>query len=235
MTGRDHLRSLRLVQEGRGEIGMVAGAPDLGETDAILNFHRGTAGLSVLHTAGQVEGGIWNLASEPCRALWIAEPNACRLPDKRRRIGEAIGPDRLLLIGEAQNLVQRNARGRDDWQAFEWLRGIADECCIGIVFLGDLVLRQLETELPQLGRRLVRRIVVTRVPREDVQAVTAALGVTDARTVDIRCKVAAMGGALGDVVTVCRHARLLSVEGDPGLHYVLAALEDLHLMPGRVA
>lgn len=233
-TGKDILRSLRLVQEGFGEyVGLVAGAPGVGKSEAVRYFAQSCVSQVVVHRAVQGEGGIWNLANELCRSLWIAEPNARQLPDERRRIGEAIGPDRMLIIDEAQYLVQHNTRGKDDWQAFEWLRSLGEASAVAIVFVGDLALRQLEAELPQLWRRMRRRIIVSRAPKADVQAVAGQWGVTDSRAVDLLFKVAGMGGAIGDVVSACQHALLLSGENTPALEDILAALEDLRLLPGR--
>jgi len=74
------------------------------------------------HEAVQGEGGHWNIANELCRILEIEAPNGRRLPEERRRIAEAIGAGSMLIIDEAQYLVQRNTRGKDDWQAHHGIK-----------------------------------------------------------------------------------------------------------------
>ncbi len=134
-TATDILHSLGVVYQRPGEyVGLIAGAPGVGKSEAIWRFKRMTRGVFI-HNTVQGEGGVWNLANELCRLLEIEPANGRRLPEERRRIAEACGPETMLIIDEAQYLVQRNTRGRDDWQAFEWLRFMAAEGMLSLVFL----------------------------------------------------------------------------------------------------
>jgi len=38
----------------------------------------------------------------------------------------------MLVVDEAQGLVKINAKGKNDWQAFEWLRSLAEGGEFGI-------------------------------------------------------------------------------------------------------
>ncbi|TDX30190.1 ATP-binding protein [Rhodovulum visakhapatnamense] len=110
------LRSLELIRAmDPPALTMVAGAPGLGITKSLFRF-KNTHKNVLIHVAVQGEGGVWNLANELYRLLDIEDPNGRRLPEERRRIAEAVGFESMLLIDEAQYLVQRNGRGRDDLQ-----------------------------------------------------------------------------------------------------------------------
>ena len=147
-TATEILHSLGVVYQRPGEfVGLIAGAPGVGKSEAIWRFKRMAPGVFI-HKAVQGEGGVWNLANELSRLLEIDAPNGRHLPDERRRIADAFGAESMLIIDEAQYLVQRNTRGKDDWQAFEWLRFMAEDGMLSLAFCGDLTLRELETISP---------------------------------------------------------------------------------------
>lgn len=230
-TASDILHSLGVVYQRPGEfVGLIAGAPGVGKTETIWRFKRMTPAVFI-HKAVQGEGGVWNLANELCRMLDIDAPNGRRLPEERRRIAEAFGAESMLIVDEAQYLTQRNTRGKDDWQAFEWLRFMAEEGMLSLVFCGDLTLRELENVSPPLWRRMRRRNIIARAPKADVTAVATLWNITAPQAIDLLFTVARKGGALGDVVSVCREAHMLAGEGQITLEHVLAALEDLKLIP----
>lgn len=233
-TAADILHSLRVVHMRPGEaVGLICGAPGVGKTEAVQHFKTQTRGVYVL-TAVEGEGGVWNVANELCRLLDMDEPNGRRLPEERRRIAEALGAESMVIFDEAQYLVQRNTRGKDDWKAFEWLRAMAEEGMLSLAFSGDLTLRELQSVYPQLWRRMRRRNVILRAPKADVEAVTSRWGIRDAEAVKALYAVARHGGgALGDVVNACREARVMAGDGPVTLDHVLAAIEDLKLLPVR--
>ena len=229
-TAADILHSLGVVYQRPGEyVGLIAGAPGVGKSEAIRHFKRVETSVFI-HKAVRNEGGVWNLANELCRMLEIDEPDARQLPKERRRIAEAFGAESMLIIDEAQYLVQLNTRGKDDWQAFEWLRFMAEDGMLSLVFCGDLTLCELETIAPPLWRRMRRRNIVNRAPKADVMAIAEQWGLTDTKAVDLLFIVARKGGALGDTVNVCREARNFAGEGQIGLDHVQAAIEDLKLL-----
>ena len=132
------------------------------------------------------------------------------MADDRRRLAEAFGPDCMLIIDEAQYLVKQNQKGRDDWEAFVWLRGMAEEAFMSVVFCGDLRLRELAQVAEPLWRRM-RRCIITGTAREDVEAVAAQWGTVDQKARDMLFAVARKsGGALASAVAVCREAQIMA-------------------------
>jgi len=229
-TAADILHSLEVVYKGPGEyVGLICGAPGIGKSETIWRFKH-KAGNVFIHKAVQGEGGVWNLANELCRILDIEEPNGRRLPEERRRIAEAFGAGSMLIVDGSQYLVQRNTRGKDDWQAFEWLRGMAEDGALSLAFCGDLRMRKLEEISPPLWRRMRRRCVVSRAPKADVQALAGQWGIYDLKAVDVLFAASRKGG-LGDVVNLCREARNMAGKTAISLDHILAALEDLKLLP----
>lgn len=230
-TAADILHSLRVVHMRPGEaVGLICGAPGVGKSEAVWQFKAQTRGVYMLK-AVKGEGGVWNAANELCRMLDLDEPNGRRLPDERRRIADALGAGSMLIVDEAQYLVQRNTRGKDDWSAFEWLRGMAEEGMLSLVFCGDLTLRDLQQISPPLWRRMRRRNVILRAPKADVDAIALRWGVHDPEAVKVLFSVARRGGgALGDVVNACREARVMAGGNNPTLEHILAAVEDLKLL-----
>lgn len=56
-------------------------------------------------------------------------------------------------------------------------------------------------------------------------------GISDAGLIEVLYQVARRGGGLGDVDNALWHASLLAGGGIPGTAFVMAALEDLNLLP----
>lgn len=137
----------------------------------------------------------------------------------------------MLILDEAQNLVQRTGRGAANYEAFEWFRALAEDGCFALVFSGDLKLLKARDELPQLKRRVRRPVIIRRVPETDVAALANRRGLTCARTIEALCTVARHHGALGDVTNVIDHAKLFAGQRPVELAHVIAAIEDLKLTP----
>lgn len=163
--------------------------------------------------------------------LEIGPPNNRNLRESRESIAEAIGVDGLLIVDEAQNLIRRNPRGADDWSTFEWLRAMAEEDCFSMIFSGDLALLEIQNQLPQLWRRMVRRVIIKAVSKGDVEALMTWHGLDDSKICESLYQAARRGGGLGDVDNVICHARRLAGSGMPSATHVMAALEDLKLLP----
>lgn len=213
-------------------VGLIAGAPGVGKSKAVWQF-KYRARRVVVHTAICGEGGIWNLANALCRNLEIEQPNGRNLAEARRKIAEEFGAEAMLIIDEAQHLVVRNGRGRDDWQAFRWTCDMAEESWLGLAFVGDLALRELQTVSPGLWRRC-RRNIITQAPKPDVQLVAQQHGLADPKMAELLFRVSrASGGALGAVSMACREAQAMAGDGAPGMEHLLAAIEDLRLLPER--
>lgn len=167
-SARDMLRSLQLVSADGDALTLIAAAPGTGKTETLHHFKNTLRGDAVWITAVSGEGGIWGVASLLMQRLELGAPNSRNLLETRGIIGEAIGPNGLLIVDEAQYLIVRNPRGKDGWDALEWLRAMADGSCFSIAFVGDLALLETAERLPQLWRRMRRRVVIKSVCREDV-------------------------------------------------------------------
>lgn len=230
-TAKDILRTLRLVQDDfGGAITMIAGAPGVGKTETLLHFVQG-APRAHLVTCVAGEASIFNLTFSLMNRLELGEPNGSRLPAERERIAEKIGAGGMLIMDEAQNLVNRPAKGSINYGALEWSRALAEEGCLSLVLSGDLKLLDAMTHLPQLKSRMRRPVVVRQVPKADVQSLAARRGLTDDRINEALYLVARHHGALRDVVNVMDHASLFARGGAVALGHVIAAIEDLKLTP----
>jgi DNA transposition AAA+ family ATPase len=230
-TARDMLRSLHLVAGvAGGAMTMIAGAPGTGKSEVMRQFLAEThRAFSFEAVSG--EGGIWSAAHGIFRALDLGQPNSRDLPGDRQRIAERLGLGGMLIVDEAQYLVQKNPRGKDNIDALEWLRKVSEEGCCSIVFVGDLALLDAVEKLPQLRRRMLRPIIVRRVTKADVEAVVARAGFNDAVVVDVLFAVARRGGGLGDVATILSHAPLFAGGGKVQPFHIMTAIEDLKLQP----
>lgn len=139
----------------------------------------------------------------------------------------------MLIVDEADALIKRNAKSKDNWQAFEWLRGMAEEGAVPVAFCGSLELCELEKVAPPLWRRMRRRDIIKAAPKADVELVAKAWAVTDPKAIEALWGLARKrkgAGNLGHVVNVCREARNMAGAGAITLQHVLAALEGLQFL-----
>lgn len=100
-----------------------------------------------------------------------------------------------------------------------------------LVFCGDLGLLDTAHRLPQLWRRMRRRVIVKSASKADVDTLCIKRGISDTAVIAILFHVARRGGGLGDVDNAISHSRLLSGGESPSKAHVMAALEDLKLVP----
>lgn len=222
----------RVQSEFGGALGLISGAPGIGKSLAVLEFKYKTKGVHLI-SAVEGEGGIRNVANELFRVLDLAVPKNRSAAEDRRRLAEAFGVESMLVIDEAQYLVKKNLKGRDDWEAFEWLRAMAEEVCMSLVFCGDLRLRELAQVSPPLWRRL-RLCIITGTPREDVEAVASQWEIADQKARDMLFAVARKsGGALAAAVKVCREAKVMAGDGNITFEHVAAAVQDLQILGGK--
>lgn len=229
-AAQDMLLTLHAVAKVPGAVTMIAAAPGTGKTETLWHFksqHR----RCFICTAVMGEGGVWQAAREVMSVLELREPNCNDLRGARERIAEAVGPGGVLLWDEAQYLVQQNSKGRDNVDAFEWLRFAAEAGEFSLVFVGDLMLDGVVSDLPQLRRRLRRPVVIRRVSKADVRIFARARGLDDPRIIDALAAVAAAHGGLGDVANMIAHARDCADGAAVDLAHVLYAIEDLKLAP----
>lgn len=204
------------------------GKSGVGKSEALLRFVQETP-KALLHTVVCAEAKPFTLAGRLMRLLDIGEPNSRDLPSAREKITEAIGPEGMLILDEAQSLVYQNPRGGANYETFSWIQALVTEGCISVVLCGELKLADAVATLPGLNRRLTRPVIIRKVPKGDVETVAAHDGVTDRKAVDELYSVARRHGALGDVRNVLDEARLFAGGGPIELAHIMAAIEDLKL------
>jgi len=230
---KDIIRTLDHVRGLPTAITMIAGVPGAGKSETIRRYAQHHCKKMVQHTAVAGEGKIWDLARALMEQLEIGEPNSRRLSDSRYEIAAFIGADgNTLIIDESQNLAHKNPRSGVNLETFEWCRAMTEEGGFSLVFVGDLKLLNIVSELPQLQRRLRRPVIIRSVSRADVAAIAGTEGVVDEACIDALHGVSRTHGALGDVVNVCRHAKAFSGNRGVSAAHLLAAIEDLKLTPG---
>ncbi len=231
-SAQDILRSAQLVSATpSGGITLIAAAPGTGKTQTLMHFMHGFEGEALWHTAVKGEDDTpWGVAVQLMEKLELGRPNNRNLRGSRNQIAEAIGVDGLIIVDEAQNLIRQNLRGGTEWGGFEWLRALSEEGCFSVIFSGDLALLEIQQRLPQLWRRMRRRVIIKAVSKGDVEALTAWRGLDDARINEALYQVARRGGGLGDVDSAISHTRLLAGGLKPSATHILAALEDLKLL-----
>jgi len=177
----------------------VAGTTGVGKSTALSEFKREDPEI-VIYRAVAGEGGAWGAALALCNILGLPVPNCRDLASARRVIAKALSLKSMLVVDEAQGLVKVNAKGKNDWQAFEWLRSLAEGGEFGIAFIGNLSLLQLQTEVGQLWRRVLgNKAVITGVKRDDVAAIVAQWGFSDP---DLVKRLFAMARGTGAMVTL---------------------------------
>lgn len=223
----------KLQATGGGQMALIAGQPGCGKSEVMWNFKNATPG-AIIHRVTAGEGGAFSAAQELMLALEMGEPNARRLGAERRRIGEQIGAGNMLLIDEAQYMVQFNTRGADSWLALEWFRSMADECWINIALVGDLRLLGMEMALPQLWGRVStnRPVIIRETAKADMTAIAASFQIEHLTSLQMLNSVAKRGG-LRQVSNVCRHSWVVSGGKPPQPEDVAAAIEDLKIFDMR--
>lgn len=232
-TARDIIRSLQHAKENPGSLTMIAGVPGSGKSHTVCRYYQMNQWHPIWHTAVAGEGKIWDLAVSLMDILSLGKPNSCTMREDRFRIAEAIGPERLVIVDEAQYLSTFNPRGANNFDAFEWLRALAEEGAFSVAFVGDMALVDAINSVPQLRRRVIRPVVISTTPKSDVIDVACSFGVTDTNMHAALAAVAKRYGGLGDVVNIIRHARKFAGGRHVAFDHLSAAIHDLKLDGGR--
>ncbi|TCM77621.1 hypothetical protein [Rhodovulum steppense] len=137
------------------------------------------------------------------------------------------------MIAEAQYLIKRNSNGRDDLDALEWARQLAEEGFFALALMGDLRLDKAINDLPQLKRRTHPRVTISHATEADVAQYCRARGLHDDATIRKLADIARRNGGLGDVEDIFATARDLGKAKVPTVEDILAALEYLEFTNRR--
>ena len=216
---------------GGDAIAMIAGVPGAGKTTALHQYKQTNPDV-VWHTAVAGDSRPWDLACELSEALDIPRPNSRDTSGSRRRIAEAITPERMLVIDEAQNLVQHNAKGRDNLETFEWCRGLAFEGDFPLAFVGHLSLAAAVRDLPQLRRRVKMPVILARLTEDDVNRLAARQGITDAESRAKLFWIARNFGGFADVISTINLACRFAGPAPVTFAHIRAAARQLKLEKG---
>lgn len=223
-TGRDMRRALDLARSKPGPaMTMIAGAPGVGKTRTVQEFCASEGYNAIYLCVARGEGKPSGIAHN-ILAMFGVMANGLSLSQMRGTVAQYIGHGRVLVVDEAQHLT-------DD--GIEWLRGAAEAGGFDIVFAGDLALERRVSGLPQLQRRMLRPVIVTRVSKADVEAFVAESAFAGSfAAVDALHAVAGVrGGNLGNVENVLRLAELFAGGNSPTVDHLRAAILDMKLAP----
>ncbi|TDL83903.1 hypothetical protein E2L05_18720 [Meridianimarinicoccus aquatilis] len=231
-TARDILRSLSLVRQfGGAAMTMIAGAPGVGKSEALKHYAAQNGAGCIYIQAVRGEGTPWNFAHSIAAQFGYGAPDFHTVQEARMRFAQALGPDCLLIVDEAQYLDQKNRRTGRTGEALEWVRGMAKTGGFPVVLCGDLSLPNTEATMPQLQSRMRRPVYIPRVTPGDVQAMAVAEGFTDPAAARVLEVIAALRGGLRNVENVARLAQLFAGDGKPDLSHLKAAIVDMKLAP----
>ena len=230
-TAADIRLSIDLIQSiGGGALTLIAGAPGVGKTRTLEKVCDETGQGSVYLSVAKGEGNPWNLATA-LLGQWRGSPLGNDLTGARHQLAGYIGPNRILLIDEAQHLDQKHKKTGERGAGFEWLRALADEAGCRLVFCGDLTLVPMIEGFPQLQSRMRRPVVIKAAKRSDVAAIASGFGVDFPDAVTALYQVSCHRGGLRNVENVLRMAALFArgnvIEGG----HLLSAIQDLNLAP----
>lgn len=226
------LTALRRAR-ARSRLTMIAGAPGTGKSETMWKFKTEVPN-AIIAVVVRLESGAWHLADQLCRVLELPSPNSRNMPETRRMIAEAVGEGGFLMIDEAQNLVQDNPRGPDNWRAMEWVRGMAEEGGLGVAFIGDQRLLESLKSFPQLRRRTHPRVILRCTTPDDVALFCGARGLTDTKAIKCLTRTAQRFGGLGDIAETITTAMDMVNGAQPTVADIQATLELLDLNADRV-
>lgn len=110
-----------------------------------------------------------------------------------------------------------------------WLRSLAEESGVGLVFSGDLALLTGIGLFPQLKSRMRRPIIIHHPTLEDVAVLARAFGVTDPTLLRVLFGIAKQGGALRNVRNVLDSAWIFEGGTPPQAQHIKEAIMDERL------
>ncbi len=230
-TARDILRSLALVRSIDGPaMTMISGAPGIGKTETLRYFETQDPNGVLLLTVTKGEGNPLNVAKALAAKFGMSQLKGYDLFALRKEVAACIGPKRILLIDEAQNLYQRH-KVLDTGSSFEWLWAASEDGGFDLVFCGDLTLQNIIAGLPHLQSRMRRPITAKAVSRADVVAMAGRSGLTQKPEVNLLAAVAVLPGGLRNVANVVRLADMFAGQESVGALHLKAAVADLNLEP----
>lgn len=247
-TATDILRTLKNVQSIDGTaMTYISGGTGIGKTRALIRFCQEQKGQAIYHSVVKGQGNPYDLATL-LMGLYLDDASISGLEvilrGKKRyadlgndlnaasaMIADEIGPDRILVIDEGQNLNQRHKKTSERGASFGWLQGLAEQGCFKLILCGDLTLAPMIEADQQLHSRMIRWRKIKSASRADVAAFLSATDLDTPEVVEVLHHVARRPGGLRNVEQVIWDARIFAGEGALTPAHVRAAIIDLGLEP----
>ncbi len=230
-TAQDIHRSLELVRSiDDTALTMVAGVPGVGKTTAIKEFCVELGHNAIYLKAAIGEGTAWNLATSIMAGFGGHGRHFFNtLAQARDMVRLSLGRDRLVVIDEAQHLVQRNRRNNITGEAFGWLVDVAEDGGFDVVFCGDLSLADFVRRTPRMHSRMRRPIVIQQVTESDVRTVASGTGFESRECIRALHAISRLSGGLRNVENVLRIAVGFAGSEAPNAMHLKAAITDMKL------
>lgn len=234
-TVADIRRSVNLIRSiGGSGMTMVAGNPGVGKTTALKALCGELSHDAIYQKAAAGEGTAWNFAT--AYMIRFGEYNAFNtLAEARDILGRYTGERRLLVIDEAQHLIQRNRRNNITGEAFNWIVDVAEDHRFDVVFCGDLTLAHFVSASPRMSSRVRRPVIIKKASESDVRSVVEGTGFEAPECVRSLHAIANLTGGLRNVENVIRIARAFAGNDVPTAGHLKAAIIDMKLDTRRAS
>ena len=247
-TATDVMRTLNRVATVFGPaMTFISGGTGIGKTSALVRFCAEQNGRAIYHSVIQGQGNPYDLAtllmgldfdSDSLSALEVILRGKKRyaalgndLNAAAAIIAEEIGPDRYLVLDEAQNLNQRHKKTSEKGLSFGWLKGLVLQGCFKLVLCGDLTLAPMIEADKTLHTRMIRWRKINSCSKADVAAFLSDTDLDTAELIEVFHHVARKPGGLRNVEQVIWSASSFAGQQALTSSHVLAAIYDLGLEP----
>ena len=139
-------------------------------------------------------------------------------------IADEIGPDRILVLDEGQNLNQRHKKTSERGASFGWLQGLVAKGGFKLIICGDLTLAPMIEVDKQLHTRMIRWRKINTNSRADVAAYLSDTKVDTPEIVEVLYQIARRSGGLRIVKRVIDAAQGFAGEGALTSAHIRAAI-----------
>ena len=247
-TATDILRTLNTVRSIYGDaMTYISGGTGIGKTEALTKFCQQQNGRSIFHSVMKGQGNPYDLATlllgldlvfHDRPHLEVIQLGKKRYADlgndlnaASALIADEIGPDRILMLDEGQNLNQRHKKTSERGASFGWLQGLVAKGGFKLIICGDLTLAPMIEADKQLHTRMIRRRKINTNTRADVAAYLSDSELDTPEIVEVLYQVARRTGGLRMVKRVIDAAQGFAGDGALTSAHIRAAIIDNNLEP----
>lgn len=146
-------------------------------------------------------------------------------------IADEIGPDRILVLDEGQNLNQRHKKTSERGASFGWLQGLVAKGGFKLIICGDLTLSPMIEADKQLHTRMIRWRKINTNSRADVGAYLSDSELDTPEIIEVLYQIARRTGGLRMVERVIDAAQGFAGDGALTSAHIRAANIDNNLEP----